>query len=60
MLSQLTCLYVMVQLQKVIGYAHKISFHHDMGAPSCQESAEPLLDAVSAVAGSGLKNAILC
>ena len=31
--SQPACLCFMVQLQKIIGHAHKIPFHHDIGIP---------------------------
>ena len=39
-LSQPTCLCFMVQLQKIIGHAHKIPFHHDFGFSPGQKTPE--------------------
>ena len=39
-LSQPACLYFMMQLQKVIGHAYKIPFHHDVGIPPGQKTPE--------------------
>ena len=37
---QPACLYFMMQLQKIIGHAHKIPFHHDIGIPPRQKTPE--------------------
>ena len=39
-ISQPACLYFMVQLQNVIGHAHKIPFHHNVDLSSGQKATE--------------------